>query len=63
VHFFQARGDIVAKVENSRGCVADGGAGGWPRTNEDMIRVLHSLYDEAKKDNKMQASLSIQKMK
>lgn len=44
VPFLQHKGYAVAHIEYRRGNQAvDGGEGGWPRTNEDIISALRSI--------------------
>lgn len=42
--FFQSNSFWVCLVEYRRGNENDGGSGGWPHTNEDIILALNSLY-------------------
>lgn len=45
VPFFQSHGYWVSLLEYRRGNDKDGGEGGWPTTNEDIILALHCLFD------------------
>jgi hypothetical protein len=49
--FFQEKSFWVCLVEYRRGNVNDGGCGGWPFTNEDMILALNSLKSYVAENN------------
>lgn len=52
--FFGARGWWTVNVEYRRGnAEVDGGAGGWPQTNQDVLLALQALSESAESNSKV----------
>eukprot|EP01039_Chlorochromonas_danica_P013621 gene13621-15795_t len=60
--FFGARGWWTVNVEYRRGnAEVDGGAGGWPQTNQDILLALQALSESAESNSKF-ASMDISRI-